>query len=277
MPELPEVEVVRRGLESQRSSSQLFRITKVTAERADIRFPLPRESFKKARGLSIHSFDRIAKFLLFRTEKGTWLSHLGMTGFWRFETSKNIQKQKHDHLIFEFENGQSLIYNDPRRFGFVSWIPLGSEGKNPFLQRVGLDPTKVSFKELQQSLWPKFKSSSSTLHGLLLNQKLIAGIGNIYASEILLRAGVRPTRRGQSLKALEFERILKETLLVLEAAIASGGSTISSYKSIDGEGFYQKNHKVYGREGEKCHKCSGVVFAKTLAGRTSYFCKVCQK
>ncbi len=276
MPELPGVEVVRRGLEAHRSSSQQFKISHVTWARADIRFPLPLNSFKKAKGLSIDAFERRAKYLLFRTKSGSWLSHLGMTGHWRFESSSEVNELMHDHLRFHFENGESLIYNDPRRFGFISWVPQGGENENPFLQRVGFDPTQVSFEKLK-SLWPKFKASQGNLHGLLLNQGLIAGIGNIYASEILFKAGVRPTRRGVSLKSEEFERILKETVPILAAAIEGGGSTISSFKSTEGKGFYQKNHRVYGRENKPCLKCSGFIFSKTLSGRSSYFCKICQK
>ncbi len=276
MPELPEVEVVRRGLESQRSESQQFVILKVEAYRPELRFPLPLASFKKAKGLSIVSFDRLAKYLLFRTAKGTWLSHLGMTGHWRFEMTQGLKLQKHDHLSFHFENGVSLIYNDPRRFGYVSWMPLDNESQNPFLSKLGMDPTKTSSESLK-SLKAKFKGSDSNLHGLLLNQKIIAGIGNIYASEVLHKAGILPTRKGKSLKDQDFERILKCVIEVLEAAIHAGGSTISTFKSVDGMGSYQQNHLVYGREGLLCGHCTTVISMKTLNGRSSYFCKGCQR
>ncbi len=292
MPELPEVETVRRGLAPYLEGA---RIAKVKLNRKDLRFPFPRGMARKLEGRSIESVGRRAKYLLFRLSGGeTLLSHLGMTGSYRFEgfafkqASRYFepdQDEKHDHLRLELEHpvhgALSLIYNDARRFGFMD---LFRDDESPFLTGLGPEPlgNEISASEMAA----RFSGKTAPVKTALLDQRVVAGLGNIYASEALHRAHIRPqTAAGKLvLKSGAPSRRLDDLAgairLVLLEAIEAGGSTLRDFRAADGgSGYFQHRFAVYDREGEPCPTpgCSGTIRRIVQAGRSTYYCPVCQK
>jgi formamidopyrimidine-DNA glycosylase len=292
MPELPEVETVRRGLAPRLEGA---RILSVRINRPDLRFPFPAGFADHLTGATIAHAGRRAKYLLFSLSTGeTWLSHLGMTGSYRFEGSALPQGSRygrpgedprHDHFCLDLEHpthgALRLIYNDPRRFGFVALIGAGEESS--FLKGLGPEPLGNGFNALH--LAARFAGRRTPVKAALLDQRTIAGLGNIYASEALWRAHIRPevdagslvTRAGRPRARLE--GLAAGVRLVLVDAIEAGGSTLRDFRAADGSlGRFQHSFAVYDREGEPCLTpgCRGTVRRIVQAGRASYFCPVCQ-
>ena len=292
MPELPEVETVRRGLEPWLVGA---RITRVVLNRADLRFPFPKGLNETLTGQGIISVGRRAKYLLIGLENGTSvLSHLGMTGSWRF-AEHGIDKPpryyepgtepKHDHMIWHLDHpkhGQShLIYADPRRFGFVDLV--GADGQSPYLTGLGPEPLGNDFNA--ETMAAAFKGKKAPIKAALLDQRVVAGLGNIYVAEALHRAHILPTvaahtlvtAKGGPKKALEdLSGAVREVLI---AAIEVGGSTIRDFRSVEGAGYFQHNFAVYDREGDPCPTplCKGVVKRIVQSGRSTFYCPSCQK
>lgn len=292
MPELPEVETVRRGLEPYVTGAH---IDKVTLKRKDLRFPFP-EGFKAAlEGATIESTARRAKYLLFRLSTGkTWLSHLGMTGTYRFEDFKfkepsryyePTEDRKHDHLILELTHPQhgsiKLIYNDARRFGFVDLFEHDDE--SPWLEELGPEPLSNAFNASEMA--ERFSGKKAPMKAALLDQTVVAGLGNIYVSEALHRAHIRPDiaagtlvlKSGKASKRLE--DLADSVRTVLIEAIDAGGSTLRDFRNADGNsGYFQHRFAVYDREGEPCPtpNCRGVIKRIVQSGRSTFFCPVCQ-
>lgn len=292
MPELPEVETVRRGLESTlQLKKQPLEIQEVVFFRKNLRiaFPKPKllQILEGARIISIH---RRAKYLVFETDRVFFLSHLGMTGAWRWIASlkdaKHFRsiKQAHDHIYIQFADG-ALIYNDPRRFGIFDILKFSSKIKlelssvyaqSPYFKHLGPEPWDANFNA--ENLFEKANGKEVSVKTFIMNQEIVVGIGNIYASEALFRAGVRPQRKVKTIKKEEWQRIVQNSQDVLQEAIAKGGSTISDFAHIDeSQGYFQQSFKVYGREGEKCVNCSAKIQNTVLGGRSSYWCRSCQK
>jgi formamidopyrimidine-DNA glycosylase len=292
MPELPEVETVRRGLEPYVTGA---RIGAVTLNRKDLRFPFP-EGFRAAlEGATIESAGRRAKYLLFRLSTGkTWLSHLGMTGSYRFEDFKfkepsryyePAEDRKHDHLVLELthpEHGaMKLVYNDPRRFGFMELF--GDEAESPYLEGLGPEPLSNAFNAAEMA--ERFRGKKAPMKAALLDQRVVAGLGNIYVSEALWRAHIRPDvpalklvlKSGAPSKRLE--DLADGVRTVLNEAIEAGGSTLKDFRGADGgSGYFQHRFAVYDKEGEACPTagCRGVVKRIVQSGRSTFFCPVCQ-
>lgn len=292
MPELPEVETVRRGLEPWLTGA---RIDTVTLNRADLRFPFPANLKAGLEGDTIASVGRRAKYLLIGLESGrTMLSHLGMTGSWRF-AEHGIDKApryyepgtapKHDHLVFDIahpDHGQShLIYADPRRFGFLDLYD--DVAASPYLSGLGPEPLGNDFHAA--ALARAFAGKKTPIKAALLDQRVVAGLGNIYVSEALHRAHILPTVLAGSLvtgggapkRALE--DLVQAVRQVLGEAIVSGGSTLRDFRNAEGgSGYFQHNFAVYDREGEPCPTpgCRGTVTRIVQSGRSSFFCPVCQ-
>ncbi len=292
MPELPEVETVRRGLEPWLKGA---RIDTVTLKRKDLRFPFPEGLKASLEGQTISHVGRRAKYLLLDLSNGkTLLSHLGMTGSWRF-AEHGIDKPpryyepgtepKHDHMIWEIthpEHGQShLIYADPRRFGFIDLYDHVED--SPYLKGLGPEPLGNDFSAL--SLAAAFKGKKAPMKAALLDQRVVAGLGNIYVAEALHRAHILPDIAAHTLvkadgapkKALEdLASAVREVLI---AAIEVGGSTIRDFRSVEGAGYFQHNFAVYDREGDPCPTplCKGVVKRIVQSGRSTFYCPVCQK
>jgi formamidopyrimidine-DNA glycosylase len=292
MPELPEVETVRRGLAPWLTGA---RILEVDLRRPDLRFPFPEGFAKALEGATITGVDRRAKYLLVRLSTGhTWLSHLGMTGSYRFEkfTFKEASRYyeptivaNHDHMLMRLEHPQHgplhLLYNDPRRFGFMALFR--NEADSPFLADLGPEPFSNSFNA--RDMADRFQKKATPIKAALLDQRVVAGLGNIYVSEALYRAHIRPDVKAQTLVTARGEPSVRLDLLaravrdVLTEAIEAGGSTLRDFRDADGgSGYFQHSFKVYDREGEPCPTpgCAGVIERIVQSGRSSFFCPVCQ-
>jgi formamidopyrimidine-DNA glycosylase len=292
MPELPEVETVRRGLEPWLTGAT---IEKVTLNRKDLRFPFP-EGLKEAlEGETVTHVGRRAKYLLLSLSSGkTLLSHLGMTGSWRFMEHaidkppryyEPGEEPRHDHMVWEISHprhGRShLIYADPRRFGFIDLYD--DIEQSPYLQGLGPEPLGNDFNAGEMAR--AFRGKKAPMKAALLDQRVVAGLGNIYVAEALHRAHILPTveartlltKTGRPKKALEdLAAAVREVLI---AAIEVGGSTIRDFRSTTGEGYFQHNFAVYDREGDPCPTplCKGVVKRIVQSGRSTFYCPVCQK
>ncbi|MGV8854609.1 MAG: bifunctional DNA-formamidopyrimidine glycosylase/DNA-(apurinic or apyrimidinic site) lyase [Devosia sp.] len=293
MPELPEVETVRRGLQPWLEGA---RIDHVTLNRPNLRFPFPELLAERLTGRSIVAVTRRAKYLLLRLDDGaTMLSHLGMTGSWRF-AEHAIDKApryyepgiapKHDHLVLDLSHpshGKShLIYADPRRFGFVDLYDDPST--SPYLQGLGPEPLGNDFNAAEMA--DKFAGRKTPVKSALLDQRVVAGLGNIYVAEALHRAHILPTvlagslvtARGKPKAALE--DLASGVRQVLIEAIEAGGSTLRDFRNAQGgNGYFQHRFAVYDREGQACPTplCPGTVERIVQAGRSTFFCPVCQK
>ncbi|MFK8137003.1 MAG: bifunctional DNA-formamidopyrimidine glycosylase/DNA-(apurinic or apyrimidinic site) lyase [Bdellovibrionales bacterium] len=271
MPELPEVETVKNGLIEQDLLGK--RIDEVVFLRNNLRNTLPSslpEYFKNAKILQI---SRRAKYILIHTEIGVLLSHLGMTGTWRFE-EKIYSQKKHDHIEIHFCN-KVLIYNDPRRFGFFDFFKL-SDVKNKYLDHLGPEPLSSSFSA--EYLVQKSTNRIIPIKNLIMDQKIVVGVGNIYACEALFRAGIRPEKKSCTMNSSQFELLVEDIKDVLNEALIAGGSTISDFKQAGGEsGYFQNEFHVYGRESEPCYICFSEIQNISLGGRSSFYCKSCQK
>jgi len=297
MPELPEVETVRRGLAPVFEGA---RITKVHQNRADLRFPFPEDFVGRLTGRIVTSLARRSKYLLADTDKGDVLvMHLGMSGSFRVEdataaytpgsfTHDRSKDPKHDHVVFEMgspSGARSLIvYNDPRRFGFMTLVPRPDLPVHPLFARMGLEPLGNDLNG--EKIADLFAGKTAPLKAALLDQKLIAGLGNIYVCEALWRAGLSPKRKAGTLATPKGKASLKAHLLAqtiretLEDAIKAGGSSLRDHAQTDGTlGYFQHSFAVYDREGEKCRKpdCMGTVTRIVQSNRSTFFCKSCQR
>jgi len=273
MPELPEVETSRLGLARCIEGRSL---ASVVARRPDLRFPLPPDFAARLCGRRVERLDRRAKYILTRLEGGlTWLIHLGMSGRLVVGAGPLPELGRHDHVTVETDAGGHVIYQDARRFGFMDLFPTAEEALHPRLASLGLEPlTDLTPKRLAAMLEGRF----SSIKAALLDQRLIAGLGNIYVSEALFRAKVRPERLAGDLSAAETRRLAKAIPDVLREAIAAGGSSLRDYRQPSGElGYFKASWAVYGREGEDCPRCGrGVVARVTQSGRSSFYCPNCQ-
>ncbi|WEK03956.1 MAG: bifunctional DNA-formamidopyrimidine glycosylase/DNA-(apurinic or apyrimidinic site) lyase [Candidatus Devosia phytovorans] len=293
MPELPEVETVRRGLEPWIVGA---RIDKVTLNRENLRFPFPTGLAKSIEGATITAVGRRAKYLLIQLDNGkTVLSHLGMTGSWRF-AEHGIDKPpryyepgtepKHDHMVWDIAHpthGKShLIYADPRRFGFIDLFD--DPEQSPYLQGLGPEPLGNDFNADEMA--DKFKGKKSPIKAALLDQRVVAGLGNIYVAEALHRSHILPTVHAQTLVTargkpkVALEDLAHAVRQVLVEAIEVGGSTLRDFRNAEGgSGYFQHRFAVYDREGEPCPTplCSGTIARIVQSGRSTFFCPVCQK
>lgn len=271
MPELPEVEIVCRNLSNMIKPAEA--IKRWTFFRADLRFDIPQKQLQKIIGKPLVKIERRAKYILFNFGSYTVISHLGMTGSWR-EVGPGWVPKKHDHLAFEISNGRSFVFEDPRRFGFIE--VLKSESLCKRFSTLGVEPLdkKTDFKELTQ----KYVKLNSPIKTAIMNQKIIVGVGNIYASEVLFRAEVNPLKICSKISTEQYKKIWNELISVLSEAIEKGGSTIENYRNGFGEkGSFQKSFFVYGKKSEECLKCHTPIKHIVQAGRSTFWCPHCQK
>ncbi len=284
MPELPEVETVRKGLVRHLQGGT---ISSVDLRRKGLRFPFPKDMEDRMENRRIEKISRRAKYLLIHLDdESTWLVHLGMTGkFTLFRNESEYEENsKHDHVIIRMENGAIAVYNDPRRFGLMDLIDAGGEQNHRLLAGIGCEPLSEKFNA--ESFSKSIENKKSPIKTALLDQRIVAGLGNIYVCEILNRAGVSPRRMASSVASSvgrvdsRCERIVEQTKQVLGEAIAAGGSTISDFAAVDGDlGYFAHSFRVYGREGEPCltHSCSGKIKRIVQGGRSTFFCSKCQR
>jgi formamidopyrimidine-DNA glycosylase len=275
MPELPEVETVRSGLEGLLSEHP--RIDRVKLMRGDIRFPIPKNFAKSLEGQTITGVRRRAKYLLIETPRVSLLSHLGMTGSWRMEKTSALKPGPHDHCLIELSDERTLVFRDPRRFGVLDLVEPGQETTHLRLKSLGpepLDPRTFT----ADYLYAFSRKRKTAVKVFIMDQRVVVGVGNIYASEALFLAKIRPQKLAGRLTRHETERLVQAIRSVLEKAITAGGSSIRDYKNAGGEsGSFQKSHQVYERAGDACRVCGRTIRSKVLGGRSTYWCPHCQK
>ena len=293
MPELPEVETVRRGLAPVLVGK---RFTRVETRRADLRFPFPERFAERLEGAAVTGLARRAKYLVAALSTGDALvMHLGMTG--RFTIADRDggstpgayvygsgADPRHDHVVFHLKGGARVIYNDPRRFGFMLMMPEAERATHALFRNLGSEPLGDGLTA--DYLAERALGKKVTLKTFLMDQRIVAGLGNIYVSEALYRAGLSPNRRAASLadrKGLATERAVRlvpAIQSVLEEAIAAGGSTLRDYRAADGSsGAFQDTFAVYDRAGETCVRkaCFGTIKRAVHGGRATYYCGRCQR
>ena len=294
MPELPEVETVRRGLENVLVDA---RFSHVEQRRPDLRFPFPEGFAARLTGQKITSLGRRAKYLLGTLESGEVLiMHLGMSG--RFIISRpgaNAQRpgeflhdkgkaSRHDHVVFAMSNGATVTYNDVRRFGFMTLADGNKLGAHKFMRNLGVEPLSDDLSP--GHLAARCGGKKTSLKAALLDQRIVAGLGNIYVCEALYRAGLSPRRTAGALALASgaptrrAARLVPEIKAVLEDAIAAGGSTLRDYHAPDGDlGYFQHSFAVYGREGLECARagCGGTIRRIIQGGRSTFYCPRCQR
>ncbi len=265
MPELPEVETTVKGLKIILNQ----KITSVKIHTKKLRFIIPNSLIKILSNAKISNIRRIAKYIIIDLDKEySLIIHLGMSGRLKMAFSK-YKRNKHDHVIVHFQNNRMLIYNDPRKFGFVDIVKTKDLLKQKYVMNLGIDALSSDLKA--QKIYVKISKSSVPIKQILLNQKIISGIGNIYASEILFDAKISPLTFGKDLKISLIMKLIKSTRKILKKAIQYGGSSIRDYKSIDGTlGNFQSNFKVYNKEGKNIR---GDKVKKIVQyGRSTFYC-----
>ncbi len=271
MPELPEVEVVRKELEALFEGQP--RLEKIEFLRKELRDPMPIAKIQLLLGARILAVRRRAKYLLIETEKGGLLSHLGMTGTWRVAVGGD--DRLHDHVYLHLSNGLRLAFRDPRRFGILEVFDLRFPEKSPRLCNLGPEPLEEIFTGIY--LWRQLKLRKGPVKPALMDQKLVVGIGNIYASEALFRAKIRPQRKSNRVSLESAEILVGQIKQILAEAILSGGSSISDFKGAqDNPGSFHLLHQVYDRKGVPCVICGTLIRQSVMAGRSTFWCPVCQ-
>lgn len=285
MPELPEVETVRRGLVPALVGK---RIAKARTTRADLRFPFPKRFAARLTGRRIEGLQRRAKYLLAQLDDGmVWVTHLGMTGRWSVLGQKRQPgdfyyseppNPTHTHVVLEIEGGARVEFNDPRRFGYMDLIAEADLETHPFFKSMGPEPLGNAFHApyLKDALAGK----KAPIKAALLDQRVVAGLGNIYVVEALHRAGIAPAKPAGRISEPRLEKLFHAIRAVLEEAIEAGGSTLSDYAQVDGaQGAFQHRFRVYDREGEACPtpNCGGVIRRAVHGGRSTFWCPKCQR
>ena len=292
MPELPEVETVRRGLEPVLAGA---RIAHVDQRRPDLRFPFPDRFAERLAGARVLSVERRAKYLRTHLDTGeTWVTHLGMTGRFLVERSAATDApgvfthaasvdDKHAHLRLETDAGATgasarITFFDARRFGYMGLIPTAELDDHPWFAGIGPEPLGDGFTAAH--LLSAFARRTQAVKTLLLDQRVVAGLGNIYVAEALHRAGIHPEKAAGEISRSRIARLVEAVRAVLEEAVAAGGSTIRDYADADGlSGLFQHSWAVYGREEAPCvrPRCTGAVRRVVQGGRSTFFCPRCQR
>lgn len=286
MPELPEVETVRRGLEPALKGRRLAR---VQARRPDLRFPLPEGFGQRLTGAVVERLDRRAKYLQLRLSTGeTLVVHLGMTGRFEIEGADRTVRpgdfreaashdDKHAHVVFETEDGGRITFFDARRFGYMDLLPTDGLEEHAWFKGLGPEPLTDDFHAAQ--LAAAIKGKSQNIKATLLDQRIVAGLGNIYVCEALWRARISPLTKAGKISKKRLELLVEAAKQVLQEAVEAGGSTLRDYAGADGQlGYFQHRFSVYDREGEPCLREDGGVIRRIVqAGRSTFYCPACQR
>src|SRR5437868_4807935 len=294
MPELPEVEIVRRGLQGAMEGAKII---KAEARRKDLRFPFQKDFVARLEGQTVTGLGRRAKYLLADLASGdVLLMHLGMSGSFRVVRNGSVttpgvfhdprnEDRVHDHVMFRMSSGADVIFNDPRRFGYMKVIARHALEQEPLLKGLGPEPLGNEFDA--KMLAASCANRKTSLKAALLDQRVVAGLGNIYVCEALFRAQLSPRRlaatlatKGRGEPTDHARRLVTAIHAVLNQAIKAGGSSLRDHRRTDGElGYFQHSFQVYDREGEKCptRGCKGTIKRIVQTGRSTFFCPVCQK
>ncbi|CUH51605.1 bifunctional DNA-formamidopyrimidine glycosylase/DNA-(apurinic or apyrimidinic site) lyase [Shimia marina] len=283
MPELPEVETVRRGLQPAMEGAV---IAKAAVNRPDLRWPFPERMAARLTGAQVIQLRRRSKYILADLDRGeTLLIHLGMSG--RMTVSgdplgqfvhDHPQAQKHDHVVFDMDNGARVTFNDPRRFGAMDLLTTETAERHPLLAKIGPEPLGNDFHEAY--LVAQLEGRNTPIKSALLDQRIVAGLGNIYVCEALFRAGIAPKRKAGAISKERVQSLVPIIRKVLQEAIEAGGSSLRDFRQADGElGYFQHTFDVYGREGEPCKtpECTSKISRITQSGRSSFYCGQCQR
>ena len=271
VPELPEVETTVRGLANVLEGR---RIRRLEARRGDLRRAFPADLGQRMTGARITGLGRRAKYGLVHTDRGdTMVFHLGMSGAWRVDPA---EIGKHDHLLLETDEGRRVHLRDPRRFGSIDLVPTDDLEQWPAFKALGPEPLDgaIDGKWLKQ----KFAGRTAAVKLLLLDQRVVAGLGNIYACEALFRARIDPRKPAGKVSKVKLDALAQAIPAVLEEAIKAGGSTLKDFTAPDGElGYFSRQFDVYDREGEPCPGCQGKVRRIVQGGRSTFYCPTCQR
>ena len=288
MPELPEVEVVKRSLEKKILN---LIIKKIKINDGNLRYKVDRLEISRLIGKKIKKIERRSKFLIFKIgDDVSMLTHLGMTGKFFFIDKKarkyktsfyynlNKKDQKYDRVVFFLGEKQKLIYNDVRKFGFIKFYDHNKYHENSHLRNLGPEPfeKKWNFEYFKKYIYGRNRN----IKDILMDQKFIAGLGNIYVNEILFLSAIRPYRKVAYINDYEIDKIIKNTKIILKKSIKKGGSSIKDFSSDNGKkGNFQQYFKVYGKKGQKCSNtdCSSNIIKIVLSNRATFYCKKCQK
>lgn len=271
MPELPEVETTRRGLAPHIEGSEVI---EVTVRQPSLRWPVPGNLAAKLEGQVIQSIQRRGKYLLFKNTQGTLIGHLGMSGSMRI-CSADSEVKKHDHVDIRMANGKILRYHDPRRFGFLLWTeedPL----QHKMLNKLGPEPLSEQFTG--KLLHQLSRKRRVPVKNFIMDSHVVVGVGNIYASESLFNAGIRPTRPAGKVSLAAYEQLAEIIRIVLARSIEQGGTTLKDFVNSDGQpGYFAQQLNVYGRAGQACPQCQTSIKSKVIGQRNSFYCPGCQK
>lgn len=283
MPELPEVETVRRGLLPVMEGR---RIARAEVRRPDLRWPFPERMTERLTGARVTGIGRRSKYLLIGLDTGeTLIVHLGMSGrmlvggriLGGFHQEAGAPKP-HDHVILDMEGGARVTFNDARRFGVMDLWPTDDLPNHRLLRALGPEPLEDGFTA--ETLARAFRGKAASVKAALLDQRIVAGLGNIYVSEALARAGIHPARAAGRIGRARIERLVPAIREVLEEAIEAGGSTLRDHRRADGElGYFQHSFRAYDQEGRPCRTpgCTGTIRRIVQAGRSTYYCPHCQR
>lgn len=277
MPELPEVETTRRGLAPVLEGRIL---ASVEVHNRALRFPLPHGFAAKLSGRRVERLDRRGKVILAHLDNGAvWLTHLGMSGRMRvLASAPPPPREKHDHLVFTTDAGHQICFNDTRRFGFMDLVAGNRLAANKHLKSLGVEPLSDDFSAA--SLSAALAGRRISVKAALMDQRVVAGLGNIYVCEALYWAGISPRRGAYGCTGVRAQRLVRALKRVLTKAIAAGGSSLRDFRHTDGElGYFQTSFAVYGREGEPCPRCSGGCTVRRIvqSGRSTFYCATLQR
>ena len=271
MPELPEVETTRRGIEPH---IQREKVREVILRRENLRWPITPSVSNELPGEVIRAVTRRGKYLLLATGKGNLIIHLGMSGSLRIVDESRIV-QKHDHVDIVFANDKILRYTDPRRFGCILW-DSGSIESHPLLATLGPEPLEKDFNA--DYLFEKSRARNAPIKSFIMDSKIVVGVGNIYANESLFLAGINPKRSAGKVSKPRYEKLARCIKEVLQRAIDVGGTTLKDFTNSDGEpGYFSQSLRVYGRKGEPCHFCQSTLREIRQGQRSTVYCPKCQR
>ncbi len=272
MPELPEVETVCRGIAPHLIE---MKIDSVVLNRPDLRVPFPPHFAESLQGRTVAAISRRAKYILIHLDNDlVWLIHLGMSGRLLLGMPEEVVRAKHDHVEVRFSNGMVMVYHDARRFGSMSLATKATLERHVMLAHLGVEPLEEAFNTAYLS--ERFASKNAPVKHVIMDQEVVVGVGNIYASEALFRSKIHPkTPASEVLPVAELVKSIKD---VLREAIASGGSTLRDYVRSNGDsGYFQHQFDVYGRHGKPCVRCATMIERMTQQGRSSFYCPSCQR
>jgi formamidopyrimidine-DNA glycosylase len=283
MPELPEVETVRRGLDPVMTGQV---IASAQVNRPDLRWPLPEHMSERLTGKRVLALRRRSKYILADLSSGeTLLIHLGMSGRMLVSGAQLGQfhhvhpaPAKHDHVVLDMNGGARITFNDARRFGAMDLLPTAAGDAHPLLAAIGPEPLGNGFSDAY--LAARLKGRNTPIKSALLDQHVVAGLGNIYVAEVLHRAGISPLRLAGKIPARKIAALVPLIRAVLSEAIEAGGSSLRDYRQADGElGYFQHTFRAYGREGQPCPAaaCTGTIIRIVQSGRSSFYCPRCQR